>query len=389
MRTFEFKGVELKVIKLNSDTDLKGLLTKIGVDRVGVEIMAEKKCENLFLIKELPTPAANILKQDALSIGAEAALPKGAVNCEVKFVDCVLICSTKQLKQLIKKASKQPFGLKNLSFYLKEFLKSPSFEKKVMGIINANSDSFYEGSRFLGKEALSKIEEMINDGAKIIDVGAVSTRPGSEYPGVGEEFARIKPIIDELKKSGLMKHAVFSIDTFTPEVLEYALDSGFEIANDITGLESDEYAKIVAKYDASVVIMHKKGTPKTMQQAPFYEDVISEVDSFFEERINKALRFGINKIILDVGIGFGKRKEDNLALIKHMEHFTRFGYELLLGASRKSLIDMIIPTPIDERLPGSLILHTYSKSVSIIRVHDVKAHVQALAVMEALRRFDV
>jgi dihydropteroate synthase len=265
-----------------------------------------------------------------------------------------------------------------------------------MGVINANDDSFFEGSRFQGKEALSAIEKMINDGAKIIDIGGVSSRPGSEYPGVDEELRRVKPIIDEIYDSRLYEKALFSIDTFVPEVLEYALDRGFKIANDITGLESDEYAKIAAKYNASVVIMHKKGDPKNMQKNPFYENVILEVDEFFKERIEKAKSFGVKDIILDVGIGFGKRLEDNLALIKHMEHFLHFGYELLIGASRKSMIDMImkkegLSTTPQERLPGTLILHAQAvgNGASIVRCHDVKEHFQALKVFEELREFDI
>jgi dihydropteroate synthase len=142
--------------------------------------------------------------------------------------------------------------------------------------------------------------------------------------------------------------------------------------------------------------MHKKGTPKDMQKNPFYENVVLEVDEFFSKRIEKAKSFGIKDIILDVGIGFGKRLEDNLALIKHMEHFLHFGYELLIGASRKSMIDMImqkegITTTPGERLPGTLILHTEAvrNGASIVRCHDVKEHFQALRVYEELKEFDV
>ena len=386
----------MRVYKLNCDIELASAMKKIGVDLPGIEIMKKKKCEFVFYIKDMTCGAANILKQDALSIGAELAVPMGVPNCQNKVFDAILLCNKKQLEILAKKELSQPFKLKELAKKLKEFINLPKFDTKIMGVINANDDSFFEGSRFSGAEAIKAIEKMISDGAKIIDIGGVSSRPGSEYPGVEEELRRVKPIIDEIYATKLYEKAIFSIDTFEAKVLEYALDRGFKIANDITGLESDEYAKVAARYGASVIIMHKKGTPKDMQKNPFYENVILEVDEFFENRINKAKSFGIKDIILDVGIGFGKRLEDNVALIKHMEHFLHFGYELLIGASRKSMIDMImqkegISTTPTERLPGTLILHTEAvrNGASIVRCHDVAEHFQALRVFEELRQFDV
>jgi dihydropteroate synthase len=386
----------MRIYKLNEDTNIVSVLMKLGVDKAGVEIMKKKKCECIFYIKDISCGAANILKQDALSIGAELAVPVGAPNCKNKIFDAILLCNKKQLEILSKKESSQPFGLKDLAKNLREFIDLPKFPLKIMGVINANDDSFFEESRFQGKEAIRAIEKMIEEGADIIDIGGVSSRPGSEYPGVEVELERVSPIIDEIYKNRLYEKVTFSIDTFVPEVLEYALDRGFKIANDITGLENDEYAKVASKYGASVVIMHKKGTPKDMQKNPFYENVILEVDEFFQERIEKAKKFGIKDIILDVGIGFGKRLEDNIALIKHMEHFLRFGYELLIGASRKSMIDMIMKkegktTTPAQRLPGTLAIHMEGvrNGVSIVRCHDVAEHFQALKVFEEIRKFDV
>ncbi|WP_457560862.1 dihydropteroate synthase [Caminibacter sp.] len=386
----------MKVYKLNCDIDLKNLMQKMGVDKPGIEIMSKKKCEFVFYIKDITCGAANILKQDALSIGAELAVPIGVPNCKNKIFDALLLCNKKQLEILSKKELAQPFKLKELAKKLKEFINLPRFETKIMGVINANDDSFFEGSRFRGNEAVKAIEKMIEEGAKIIDIGGVSSRPGSEYPGIEEELKRVKPIIDEIYQKRLYEKALFSIDTFEAKVLEYALDRGFKIANDITGLESDEYAKVAAKYGATVVIMHKKGTPKDMQKNPFYENVVLEVDEFFEKRIDKAKNFGIKDIVLDVGIGFGKRLEDNIALIKHLEHFLHFGYELLIGASRKSMIDMIMQkegksVPPSERLTGTLAIHLEAvrNGASIVRCHDVAEHFQALKVFEEIRNFMV
>jgi len=386
----------MKIYKLNNDINLKKLMQKIGVDKTGIEIMKRKHSIHIFYIKDILCGAANILKQDALSIGAEVAVPMGVPNCINKKFDALLFCNEKQLRILAKKELSQPFGLKHLANKLKEFINLPKFSLKIMGVINANDDSFFEGSRFKGIEAIKEIEKMIENGADIIDIGGVSSRPGSIYPGVEEEIKRVEPIINEIYKNRLYEKAIFSIDTFVPQVLEYALDRGFKIANDITGLENDEYAKIVARYNAIVVIMHKKGSPKDMQKNPFYENVILEIDDFFEKRIQKANNFGIKNIILDVGIGFGKRLEDNIALIKHLEHFLHFGYEILVGASRKSMIDMImkkygISTTPSDRLPGTLIIHqeAFRNGASIIRCHDVKEHFQALKVFEEIKDFDV
>jgi len=265
-------------------------------------------------------------------------------------------------------------------------LNKHNFPTKIMGIINATDDSFFENSKFTGIDAISKINAMIQDGADIIDIGAVSSRPGSNEVSNHEELNRIKPICDIIKKQKLYEKVDFSIDSYTPSVIEYALKSGFTIVNDITGLIDDEVALVTAKYDASIVIMHMQGTPKDMQQNPTYENILDELDTFFDKQIQKANDFGIKNIILDVGIGFGKTLEHNLILLKNMNHYLHFGYEVLIGASRKSMIDQITPSLIEDRLSGTLAIHldSINRGASIVRCHDVKEHNQALKVQEAI-----
>jgi len=377
----------MEIYKLSDNTDFIKIMKQMGVDNGGVTIMKKKTNLNFFYIKNIYCGASNILKQDALSIGAELAVPKGVVDCSIQYHDAILICNDKQLEILSNKEKAQPYKLKKLASFISQYKKNNKYEIKIMGVINANDDSFFGGSRFKGEEAVKKIEQMIEEGANIIDIGGVSSRPGSEYCGVEEELKRVTPIIKEIYNKNLYQKAIFSIDSFAPEVIDLALNNGFKIANDITGLVNDEVAKVVGKYNAKVCIMHIKGIPKNMQNNPFYENVILEVDKYFEERIEKALKYGIEDIILDVGIGFGKRLEDNLQLIKHLEHFKRFGYELLIGASRKSMIDKIIPTPVEERLAGSLTIHLESlrNGATIIRCHDVKEHKQSLEVFKAMQ----
>lgn len=375
----------MKFYKIDSN-DKEKLFNILGSDKTGSKIMSDKCEHHLIYIKDIHVGAANILKQDALSIGADLAVPQGVILAKDKYVNAILIATSKHLKILSKKELAQPFGLKDLARGLKEFINQEKYPVKIMGIINANDDSFFENSRFKDKEAIEKIKQMIQEGADIIDIGAVSTRPGSDEVSEQEELKRIKPICDIIKKEKLYKKVVFSIDSFTPCVIEYALKSGFNIVNDITGLESDEVAELTAKYDASIVIMHMQGKPKTMQKDPFYDDVVADIDQFFKQRIKKAKEFGIKNIILDVGIGFGKTLEHNLVLLKNMEHFKHFGYEVLIGASRKSMIDKIVPSQTKDRLAATLAIHLDSvkRGASIVRCHDVKEHFQALKVQEAI-----
>ena len=379
----------MKIVRTKT-LDAARFMERLGVDHPGVAIMAKKSELLFFIVKDLHVGAANILKQDALSIGADFAVPSGVIVCAKERVDGLLMGTRKQMELLSRKEMAQPFGLKSLAKELKRYLKNDlSYSLKIMGIINANEDSFYPGSRFMGERAIEAIEKMIADGADIIDIGGMSTRPGSEEISEEEELERIKPIVDLVYEKKLHEKVVFSIDTYRPKVAAYALERGFSILNDITALENDECAKIAASYDATVVLMHKKGDPKTMQVNPYYEDAVAEVSAFFEERIERALGFGIERIVLDPGIGFGKRLEDNLALLRDLVEFKKFGYEILVGASRKSMIDKIHPSDVSERLGGTLAVHLHAvhNGASIIRCHDVFEHKQAFLVDSAIRGY--
>ncbi len=379
----------MQLYRLGDIADKKAALKALGVENGGVAIMAKKMELLYFYIKDLKTPAANILKQDALSIGAELAVPGGVIVCEKPLYDCILIGTRKHMEILSRKELAQPFGLKEVAKALQSFLASQTYPLQIMGVLNANEDSFYSGSRFQGVEAVGRIERMIEEGADIIDIGAVSSRPGAQPVSPQEELVRIRPICDAIKDARVYEKALFSVDSYTPEVVAYALESGFGLVNDITGAANPELIKLAASYGAKYCIMHMQGTPQTMQQNPQYEDVMVEVDRFFEERIAKCETAGLKreKIILDVGIGFGKTLEHNLTLLKNLRHFTRFGCEVLIGASRKSMIDKIIPTPTEQRLPGTLSIHlkAVENGANIVRCHDVAEHKQALAVWEAMR----
>ena len=376
------------IYKLGSISDKKKALKTLGVESGGVGIMAKKMELLYFFIKDLKTPAANILKQDALSIGAELAVPGGVITCEKPTYDCILIGTRKHMETLSKKELAQPFGLKTLATELKKFLAIKSYPTQIMGVINVNDDSFFEGSRFQKEDAVSQIKQMIAEGADIIDIGAVSSRPNAEVVSELVELERIKPICDAIASEKLYDKITFSVDSYAPEVVEYALKSGFTLINDITGASDEAIIKLAVQYDAKLCIMHMQGTPQSMQKNPSYDDVMVEVSEFFEERIAKCEALGMERknIILDVGIGFGKTLDHNLTLIKNMAHFKVFGCEVLVGASRKSMIDKIIASSPEERLPGTLAIHlkAVENSASIVRCHDVAEHKQAFAVFEKL-----
>ncbi len=367
--------------------NLHEYLNALGSESAGVKIMSAKGEQMFFQIHHLKTPAAQILKQDSLSVGADFALPRGAITHDSPYVDGILIANARELERIIQKCKIQPFGLQEVGIALQKHLSAKSFPLQIMGIINATEDSFFERSRFLGEAAIRRIGEMIKEGADIIDIGGASTRPGSEWVSEEEELRRVTPIADSLADSSLLKKARFSVDTYNARVAEYCLDRGFHIINDITALRDSRMLSLASERQCEVVIMHMQGeSPRLMQQNPHYEHLLAEVDQFFCERIETLERANVRKLVLDVGIGFGKNLEHNLKLIRHLSHFKHFGFPLLLGASRKSMIDKISPASVQERLAGTLALHLegYKAGGNIIRCHDVKEHVQAFKVLQAL-----
>lgn len=379
----------MKTYKISLN-DSKKFFENLGCDSGGISILSKKSKLHTLYIKDLHVGAANILKQDALSIGADLAVPNGVIIAKDKYVNGLLIGTTKHFENLAKKELAQPFGLKELAKSLKNYVKEQNYPTKIMGVLNANEDSFFKNSRFDNSEACQKIEKMIEDGANIIDIGAVSSRPGSLPVNENIELDRLKDIVQTIYQNKYYEKVDFSIDSFSPKVIEYVLNHGFKIVNDITGLQNDEVCKLVSKYNAQGVIMHMQNNQTNMQNNPFYEDVIVEIDDFFTKRLEKVKSFGVKDIVLDVGIGFGKTLEHNLLLLKNLEHFKHFGYELIIGASRKSMIDKIIPTEVIDRLPGTLAIHLQSikNGASIIRCHDVKEHFQAIKVFEAIENIN-
>jgi len=257
----------------------------------------------------------------------------------------------------------------------------------LMGIVNVTPDSFSDGGRYYGAgAALAQCEKLIQAGATILDLGGESSRPGAEPVSWEEEWRRVGPVLRELRKTW---DGLISIDTYKVEVVRRALDEGADIINDITaGRWEPELLPLVAENRAGYVLMHMLGRPRDMQRNPYYRDVLGEVKAFFQERIQAAKTAGMTRerIVLDPGIGFGKRLEDNLTLISRIDYFLELERPLLLGASRKSFIGMITDAIVTERLPGSIaaVILAYLKGARIFRVHDVAETRQALEIATAL-----
>ena len=258
---------------------------------------------------------------------------------------------------------------------------------QVMGVVNVTPDSFSDGGQFTQiTAALQQVDAMIEEQVDWIDIGGESTRPGAATVSVDEEISRVLPIIKAIK--GKYPKQNISIDSSKPEVMEAAIMAGANMINDVNALQAAGAIEVAIKHDVKVCLMHKKGTPKDMQDNPEYGDVVQEVLGFFDERIETCLSYGMDadNIILDPGIGFGKTLEHNLQLLQHTSTFKQMGFPVLIGVSRKSMFQDLLGRSVDERLAGSLAVaqFTYLQGADYFRVHDVAETVDVLTVSQAL-----
>lgn len=275
------------------------------------------------------------------------------------------------------------------SFILKNGIKKEFKNMEIMGIINVTPDSFFAGSRTGNtKSALDRAEILISEGATFIDIGGESTRPGAEKVDIEEEIKRVCPVIEILKK----KHPeiILSVDTYNAKTAKAAIDAGVDIVNDISGLTFDPgMADVVSEAKVPIIIMHTGGRPDVMQKNPHYDDVVKEVHEYMERQIAYAIGKGISKdrIIIDLGIGFGKTYDHNIELLRNIEKFDDLGCPHLLAVSRKTFIGKLLGEENPEnRLFGTIAVTLYgqSKGLEFARVHDVKANIQALKMMSEL-----
>lgn len=250
----------------------------------------------------------------------------------------------------------------------------------VMGIVNVTPNSFYEDSRFEDeKTILKRAEQILEEGGSVIDIGAQSTQPGAEETGIKEETQKLSKAIAWVRKE--FPEAIISADTYHAEVAKAAVESGADIINDISGGTMDEKMfTTIDELNIPYILMHIQGTPTTMQKAPSYENVVHEVMFYFSEKILQLRELGVNDIILDPGFGFGKTVEHNYQLLNALDQFKIFNLPLLVGISRKSMINKVLEIKPEEALNGTTVLNTLAltKGASILRVHDVKEAVEAV-----------
>ncbi len=262
----------------------------------------------------------------------------------------------------------------------------------LMGILNVTPDSFSDGGDYMEiSHALAQTQRMLNEGVDILDIGGESTRPGSESISAEEQIARVIPVIQAIRRT-LSTDIPISIDTTLTAVAEAAFDAGANLLNDISaGTDDPSILTLVAERELPLILMHKQGIPKTMQDQPHYEDVVAEVLKYLQQRIAACLKAGIasNSIAIDPGIGFGKRKQDNLQLLAHLEQFCASGYPVLLGTSRKRFMGMICEISDPSELVTATAITTalgVMAGVKMFRVHDIKENRQALDVAWAIKQ---
>ena len=377
-------------------------LSRVSVDPASIPIFRNKGEFVSLLLYDVPAISANVIKQEMLAAGGDAAVHKHSITLKVRHTNVLTMGTLAQHKKLIEKLSLMHYwnldeiarDIKNCLFETKvRTIELPSgrkleFEKPlIMGIVNVTPDSFYAASRVEKDKLIDFAARMIKEGVDIIDIGGESTRPGSDRISEEEELNRVVPAVEIVRKNF---DVVISVDTYKAKVAEEALKNGAEMVNDVSALRFDPAMMDVLKtYKPAVVLMHMKGEPKTMQENPYYEDVVKEILYFFKERIEKLQQIGLeDKVIIDPGIGFGKRLVDNLEIIRRISEFNSLKKPLLVGASRKSFIGQVLGNlPPEERLYGTLAVTAYCvlNGVDIVRVHDVKENLHVIKLIQAIQ----
>ncbi len=377
-------------------------LKQIGVDTEAYSIFADKTDYQILKFETLSCAQANVLKQTALMCGADLAIPKTAYKGRRgKTIAAILFANRREIEKIRTRLEEQPWLnpiskqldivlLKKQTPYVKIGRKKIEFDRTfIMGVINITHDSFYSGSRYTTKESVERVaQEMEEEGADLIDIGAESTRPGAEPVAKKEEIERLKKILPTVINNTSIP---ISIDTYKSDVAAFAIDHGVRIVNDISGLSFDKrMAGIIAKHKVGLIIMHIKGTPKNMQENPEYTDLMGEIYHYLTKKIDFATRKGIDRdrIIIDPGLGFGKRLEDNYEIISRLNELTSFNLPILVGHSRKSFIGKPFNIPAEQRLEGSLGVEAIliQNGASILRVHDVLESKKVAMVTDKIRQ---
>jgi dihydropteroate synthase len=395
-----------RLLQLRSLYDALEVLRKIDCDPYGIDAMLPKMVHHNILLEGIKCNIANIIKQEMLSVGGDAAVSRSSVSCSVEKTDCVIMGTAKQIQRLSDKISIQPLGLSIISKAVKELLANVSRnifilkacrreivlgeKTEIMGILNVTPDSFSDGGLF--KDAGDAVEyglKMMEEGADIIDVGGESSRPGAVPVSPEEEIARVIPVIKGLGRS--IKIPI-SVDTTKAAVARLAIDNGADIVNDISAMTNDcNMANTVAETGAGVILMHMRGTPRNMQEGDLsYRSLRGDIIDFLDGRMEEAsiARISPENVMIDPGIGFGKTGEDSIRLLKYLSEFKVLGRPIVAGPSRKAFISEITDGGPMERMEGTAAAVTAAimNGTNVVRVHDVKSMKKVAAVADAILR---
>lgn len=383
------------ILKDIKSSNIEDELDKIGFDKSYLKKAVEKYQFKNIKIFDLTIPQANILKQTAISVGADCAVHRETITSKVEKTDCLLSGSHSQLRKIAQKLKKQPFKLSkladlienNLDYKLEPIkLKDITFDFSqpyIVGVLNLTKNSFSDGGDFYEVEAAKKhLLEMIEEGADIIELGAESTKPFSEAISDKDQLEKLLPMLNFIKSKNIK--TPISIDTRSSEVAKICITKGADIINDVSGFDYDkDMAKTIADLDVPVIIQHSKGTPENMQISPEYNNVVEEIYLGLKNKIDIALANGVKRhnIIIDPGIGFGKTKDHNYEIFKKIEEFKSLQVPIMLGLSRKSLLGMQSESnEVKDIFTLALNAVAIEKQVHFLRVHNVKFHKHLLQI---------
>lgn len=395
------------ILREIKDTDIEKELNRIGFDKSYATKASEKFEYKNIKIYSLTPAMANIIKQTALSVGCDCATHREVITGKIETSNCILGGSISQIKKVGEKLKFQPFGLKKLGEKLVDTCHSEAIKKrffaiaqndliaeesqcvkkemsgsKLVGILNLTPNSFSDGGMYNDFEhAKEHLLELISDGADIVDVGAESTKPYSKAVPAKEQLEKLLPIIDFAKGK-----IPLSIDTRCAQVADECLSAGANIINDVSGFDfDDKMIDVIARHNAPVIIQHSKGAPENMQNSPQYSDLIEEIFLNLKSKIDLAHSKGIENIIVDPGIGFGKTSKDNFEIIRRIDELHSLNCPIMLGISRKSLLNMPdADNQTKDIYTTALNALAIERNVDYIRVHNVKMHKTLIDLMECL-----
>lgn len=395
----------IRVLEINNLKEAQRELARVNCDKTGIRIMSNKAVFRIIKVENISTKDANLLKQTFLAKGGEAAVGRGTADLSIAYTDVLLCATLKQYYMAIEQLKAQPWGLPQIAQAIEKILSScenfpaRSYQWRehilsikprrtlVMGILNVTPDSFSDGGRYNTMDtALRHVEDMIKNGADIIDIGAESTRPynGAQKVSADEEMERLGPLLEKILSISTVP---VSIDTYKASIALEALKLGAHMINDIWGLQQDvSMAKIVAQYKVPIVIMHNQDTTQ------YQQDIMSEICSFLQKSITIGIEAGIDpeSFIIDPGIGFGKTPAQNLIIMSRLEELKSLGCPILLGTSNKRFIGEVLGLSVEDRVEGTgaTVAVGIMKGSNIVRVHNVKAMARIAKMTDAMMRSD-